>query len=267
MKKIYLTLLLLLVCVVFLLSFLALSPIFEKDKPESSTEEPSSPEEPNSPEEPSSPEISYDFTKMSYTSVGDSITYGFCGDHSKPPFSYNYPNCVKTSLNMESVQNLGACGCLLARHTNPSYTSMIDKIDLIDDSADIISVFGGINDFSTFVPLGDINSTDEYTVYGALNSIALKLKQLDAFCFFITPLPLDEELLKTIDNHEYDVIKVCEAMKTIGEKYQIPVLDLYTLGNFDPDIDSFDGCHPTEEYYLNELSPLVVDFIRNNYSK
>ena len=210
-----------------------------------------------------------DFSDIHYVAIGDSITYGFCGDHSKPAFTNNYPACVKSSLGLKQVDNYGACGCLLARSTNASYTSMIDKIDLISKSADIISVFGGINDFVCFVPLGDINSTDEYTVYGALNSIASKLitNHNDAFIFFITPLPLAESNLSEISNTEYSIEDICTAIKEVGEKWNIPVYDANVDAGFDPETHSFDGCHPTEEYYSTIFAPKIAEFIKENYSR
>ena len=207
------------------------------------------------------------FSEKNYVAIGDSITFGFCGDHSLPPFSNNYPHVVKNLVGFKTVQNLGACGCLLARHSNSAFTSMIDKVDVISSEADVISVFGGINDYSTYVPLGDINSTDEFTVYGALNSIAVKLQSCDAFCFFITPLPLSSTLVSDVNNNSYSIADVSDAIKAVGEKYSIPVFDAYRYGSFEPDVDGFDGCHPTEAYYLNELGPLIAEFIKQNYKQ
>ena len=208
-----------------------------------------------------------DFSTLTYATIGDSITYGFCGDHSLPPFNKNYPNSVKNLLCLKAVYNYGACGCLLSRHTNSAYTSMIDKIDLVPSGTDIVSVFGGINDFSTYVPLGDINSTDEYTIYGALNAIAFKLTEnyKDAFVFFVTPLNLSDGILLDINNTDYSILDVCFAIKAVGEKWEIPVFDANVCAGFDPDLHSFDGCHPTEAFYSAVLAPKLAQFIRENY--
>ena len=214
-----------------------------------------------------SSENKFEFSLLTYSAIGDSITYGFCGDHSLPPFTNNYPSCVKSFLGLKEVNNYGVCGCLLARSTNPSYTSMIDKMDLVSDEANIISVFGGINDFVCSVPLGDINSDDEYTVYGALNAIAYKMtaEHPDAFVFFITPLPLAEENLSEISNSEYTIQDVCTAIKEVGAKWNIPVYDANSEAGFNPQIHSFDGCHPTEAYYSTIFAPQIAEFIRQNY--
>ena len=144
---------------------------------------------------------------------------------------------------------------------------MVDKINLISEDVNIISVFGGINDFVGSVPLGDIYSNDEYTIYGALNSIANKLtnQHSDAFIFFITPLPLAESNLSEIDNTEYTIEDVCIAIKEVGAKWDIPVYDANTEAGFNPDVHSFDGCHPTEAYYSTIFAPKVAEFIRQNY--
>ena len=218
-------------------------------------------------DEPTVP-IVVDFSQLTYAAIGDSITYGFCGDHSKPPFANNYPSCLKAYLGLQSVANYGACGCLVSRSTNPAYSSMIDKLDLISADTDIISVFGGINDYATYAVMGDINSTDEYTIYGAFNSIASKLKTNypDAFIFFITPLPLGESNIRDVNNTAYTVRDVCNAILEVGEKWDIPVFDANLYADFDPDSDSFDGCHPTEAYYSGTFSSKLIAFIRENYS-
>ena len=209
------------------------------------------------------------FSDKTMACIGDSITYGFCGDHSKPPFTKNYPNCVKSFLGLKEVYNYGACGCLLARVPDASYTSMIDKIDLIPANTDIISVFGGINDFVSYVPMGDINSTDEYTIYGALNAIAYKLTTgfENSFVFFITPLDIGEENLITVNNTLYSVEDVCTAIKEVGEKWNIPVYDANSNAGFDPELHSFDGCHPTEDYYSSIFAPKIVEFIKQSYNE
>ena len=205
-----------------------------------------------------------DFSELTYAAIGDSITYGFCGDHSLPPFTNNYPSCVKTMLGISEVINLGSCGCLLARHSNPEYTSMIDKVDLVPKDTSVISVFGGINDFACIVPMGDINSTDEYTIYGALNTIASKLKTnfANSLVFFVTPLPIGQANLAEISNNDYTIREVCVAIKNVGEKWNIPVYDANLYANFNPNSDSFDGCHPTENYYANVFAPKMVAFIK-----
>ena len=211
--------------------------------------------------------VNVNYSELTYSAIGDSITYGFCGDHSQPPFINNYPNCVKSFLGLKEVYNYGACGCLLSRTSNPSYTSMIDKIDLIPSNTDIISVFGGINDFVSYVPLGDINSTDEYTIYGALNAIAYKLTTNfeNSFVFFITPLDIDANNLLTINNTLYSVRDVCTAIKEVGDKWNIPVYDANSYAGFNPDMHSFDGCHPAEAYYSSIFAPKVAEFIKQNY--
>lgn len=210
-----------------------------------------------------------DFSNLTYTAIGDSITYGFCGDHAKPPFTNNYPSCLKAYLGLENVTNLGVCGCLVSRSTNPAYTSMIDKVDLISADTDIISVFGGINDYATYAVMGDINSNDEYTIYGALNAIASKLKTQfpDAFVFFITPLPISSSNITDINNNAYTVRDVCNAILEVGAKWDIPVYDANLYADFDTEKHSFDGCHPTEAYYSTIFSAKLIEFIEENYRK
>ena len=48
------------------------------------------------------------------------------------------------------------------------------RINAIPTTVDLVSLMGGTNDWAQNVPLGDINSTDPLTFYGALNTFAQK---------------------------------------------------------------------------------------------
>ncbi len=58
------------------------------------------------------------------------------------------------------------------------------------------------------------------------------------------------------------------AIKEVANLHNILVLDTYSLSNFESEMNNTelsDGCHPTPEFHKNNLTPLVVEFIKNNY--
>ena len=138
------------------------------------------------------------------------------------------------------------------------------------DDADIVSVMGGTNDFGRFTTLGTINDTQTSTFYGALNTLAkgLKEKYPNAFIFFMTPLKLIS-YRGNLRDEGADFDKYRQAIKDVCAKYDIPVLDTAVLADasqeFGADDYQGDGYHPSQVFHRNVLSPVIFNFIKNNY--
>ena len=201
--------------------------------------------------------------------LGDSITYGYIpGSGSK--MSNPYPNVVKELLGLSTVRNYGISGSSLAvGGDNP----MVTRYTSMDNDADIVCVFGGTNDWgksenSKKRPLGTIDSTDNTTIYGALNEICAGLitKYPKATIFLITPLHRTNE--NKANTHGYILEDVVMAVKEIGTKFGIPVLDLFSNCNFYPANStqntncSGDGLHPNQWFHQNVLGVKIAEFIR-----
>lgn len=209
------------------------------------------------------------FSSMSMACIGDSITWGYEGNLNTP-MSNTLPKLIKKSLNFKNVDNYGICGSTLSTSVEDD---MWVRIENLNKHYDVIYVFGGVNDLNLNCPLGDINSFDTNTIYGALNTIANTLKNNypNSFIFFITPLKCHrEDLSYTFPNAVgVNLYDIANAIKEVGKLNDIPVLDLYNLSPFDPLVDSYnnDGVHPTYEFLNKSIAPQIVQFIKENYKK
>ena len=122
---------------------------------------------------------------------------------------------------------------------------------------------GGTNDRGR-LNLGDINSFCPYEYYGALNIIIKNILKTNP----MTHLGLMTTLNIT-DNSTNDVARMRQAVKDLGEKYSVPVLDLYSCSSL-PNPSTLDGehslwndggIHPNDNGYLR-LSWVVEHFMR-----
>ena len=115
-------------------------------------------------------------------------------------------------------------------------------MDGIDHTADICIVFGGVNDFSRNVPLGELGSTDVHEFYGALDYLIRTItpRSPQAKLVFMTPC-------KTSGKHEKDIPASNEAnhlgltqgayvraMLEVCDRYSVPVIDLYAQSGISP---------------------------------
>ena len=119
-----------------------------------------------------------------------------------------------------------------------------NRINEIPEDADLITIFAGTNDN---LNVGNYGDTDFTSFYGAVDKTVKAIK--DKFPLvplgLITPLPKTVNDLTNAKNKNYS-----EAIKAIGKKYSVPVLDLYADCGFHVNNNEFklncmpDGLHP-----------------------
>ena len=215
-----------------------------------------------------SPSIDVDISDLNYAAFGDSITFG--ADWSKnsandgSQMSNPYPQLVGDNLGLASVQNFGVGSSTYCSNDYPNLTCSTDIILAYMGDADIISVMLGVNDWGYSLPLGSISDSDTSTVYGSLNLIATHLttNHKDAFVFFMTPY----KTALTIDT-AYPLSDLANAVKEVAAMYDIPVLDMYSVGRFELEMydANSDGVHPSQEFFEEYTAPQIAEFIRQNY--
>lgn len=213
-----------------------------------------------------------DFSELTYVAIGDSITAGADSTRGYAPMDYPYPELVKERLGLKKCINYGANGTYLTDFKGDG-SAIVTRYKQMADNADIVSVLGGINDFcegdgkQTSIALGTIDDTDIKTIYGALNVLAkgLKEKYPNSFIFFMTPMKVTAPHYPPTVT--YDLPVLVQAIKDVGNKYDLPVLDLYNDCPYQNEMVQpySDGIHPTQNFVRKELAPLIADFIRENY--
>ena len=187
--------------------------------------------------------------------LGDSITEGVgASERSK-----RYAN-VFEELSGAKVNNYGIGGTRIARQHTPSANPrhdlcFLDRASEMDEGADVIIVFGGTNDFGHGdAAFGCFTDRDEYTFYGAMHSLILRLKRRfpDAEIVFMTPLHRATEDVPKANSGK--VLKdYVDAMREVLEYYAIPTLDLYSVSGIQPRTEdgldgmTTDGLHPNDK--------------------
>ncbi len=190
--------------------------------------------------------------------LGDSITEGVgVSEQSK-----RYAD-VFAALTGAKVNNYGISGTRIAKQRVPSAEPRFDldfisRVDEMDENADAVVVFGGTNDFGHGdAPLGDMQSRDPYTFYGACHILMSSLAE--KFCgkpvVFMTPIQRmyfdDNETL--VNSRGYAFEQYIEIIKEVAAYYAIPVLDLYKMSGITVHIPKVkeeltaDGLHPSDK--------------------
>lgn len=209
------------------------------------------------------------FSDMKMNCLGDSITWGYIPD-SGSRMPNPYPSIIKNLLGLSECRNYGISGSTLAVNSG-NYDPMCIRYANMDDDADIVLVFGGTNDYgrAIYTPdLGSISDTVNTSVYGALNILCdgLITKYPKALIFLCTPLKRAD---KTAANGGgYTLEDVAEAIRNIGKKYGMPVLDLNYEGGFYISNATFraqyggnDKLHPNQAFNNDHLAPMIARFI------
>ena len=189
--------------------------------------------------------------------LGDSITAGV----GVSAYDKSYVS-VFAKLSGAKVENYGISGTRIAKQTEKTQEQcdrdFVGRVDEMKENADVVVVFGGTNDFGHGdAEVGDFNSRSEYTFYGAMHSLCMKLlnKYPLAHIVFVTPLHRETEDAKI--NSRGKAVKLPLAgyvsiIKEIAAYYGLPVLDLFSESGIQPRIETIknlympDGLHPSD---------------------
>ena len=171
-----------------------------------------------------------------WTALGDSLTMTTSSNSIKhTPNGRGYLYWVNEKLGFGKINNMGLDSSTISTvRTSPQ--NFIQRMVNIPSDSDLITVFGGYNDmWSGSSKLGSINDTDTNTIYGALNKIAryLLVTYPKATIVFFTTLHWTWEREGSSANPPYVVNPnglttplLNQAIRDIGNKYSIPVIDL-----------------------------------------
>ena len=190
--------------------------------------------------------------------LGDSITEGTgasCPEN-------NYVS-VFGRISGAQVRNYGIGGTRIAKQRSKSDSERWDRdfvgrVEEMDADADIVVVFGGTNDFGHGdSKIGDFESRDEYTFYGAMHSLCIKLinKYPNSEIIFMTPLHRlgeDDDVNGIGLRNQRNLAGYVDIIKEVAAYYGLPVLDLFSTSGLQPNVDIIrelympDGLHPSD---------------------
>lgn len=196
--------------------------------------------------------------------IGDSIVYGYNGSSPNTRVNYPIPAIIETELRFGTARNYGINGSSYGGTTSPIY----NRYSEMDNSADYILSFAGVNDFGGDVPLGSSTDKTSSTFYGCLDITIKGLinKYPTGKIAFITPLKC---LSGNTPNAQNLILEdYVNAIITKCKEYAIPVLDFFNYSGCVPEITAFktnnlpDGLHPNQNYYYT-LAHKIADFIKS----
>jgi lysophospholipase L1-like esterase len=193
-----------------------------------------------------------DWKNKTWNAVGDSITE-----------QNIYPRIVAKSLGLKEINDGVSSSTLAVNNTYLHGKSAYERILKCPD-ADLWTVFAGTNDWLYKTPIGDINSTDPTTFFGALKSVVSNIKNRPNHPKLILFTPLQSVRNgKNVDGISMDEYR--QAIINVGNQYQVPVLDLYDIGGINTqNIKEMttDGVHPN--LYGTEIyAPKIIDAIQS----
>lgn len=196
--------------------------------------------------------------------LGDSITFGI--NTSKP-----YVDDLKTVTGADICRNYGVPSSTIARRANDSIVwdtaePFVDRFDKMDADANMILIFGGVNDWVTGRNLGTSNDQDATTFYGSLNTIlaGLRSKYVGATIALVTPLKTDYTT-RTANEGKTDgtnsiglkLDDYVKAEKEIANKFAVPVLDLFNT-MFYPFNSNFKEKYMTDSLHPTRLGHILL---------
>ena len=185
--------------------------------------------------------------------LGDSITMG---SKLRKIIEQRFTTLLEKNLKIKAL-NFGISGSRIAKIDSDEIECFIDRIHPLSKTVNFTFIFGGINDFKNGTILGDKNSEEISTFYGALKfliSELLKIFSNDKLCF-ILPLPTRRKSPINESLSSY-----CNVIKELCTENNIDFLDLSNEFNNKKELLA-DGLHPNEkghELLAKEIEKYII---------
>ena len=208
--------------------------------------------------------------------LGDSITEG-CGTSGE---GYKFSDLI--AKNEGAIcYNYGIGGTRIAYQRNPSENprwdlNFIDRVDEMEETADIVVVFGGTNDYGHGdAAIGSFEDRTPWTFYGAVHILITKLinRYPAAKLVFLTPLHRGTEVqcIRKGDTEVTVTLKqYVDILREVLEYYSIPTLDLYKCGRMQPLVPIIqetympDALHPNNAGHVL-LAESITAFLKSQF--
>ncbi|KAA8830226.1 SGNH/GDSL hydrolase family protein [Bifidobacterium tissieri] len=172
--------------------------------------------------------------------LGDSTTWGDVGTGDGGP-AISWPAHLQRLLGAGTVRNYGIKGSRIGVKADRD-DSFIERYEAMERDADIVLVFGGVNDFNREVPLGEQGDTDVHTFHGAVDILLRGLVRMYPHGEIVVMTPcktggVSAKALPAFDTPnglglvEADYVQVLLAT---SHRYGIPVIDLFNDSGISP---------------------------------
>ena len=187
--------------------------------------------------------------------LGDSITQ-LAANGTKKYYQY-----LQEWLPLGSVKQYGISTSTISSG-NGAYEPFVDRYHLMDDDADLVTVFGGTNDWGRtettkgeFYGTGGTVNKDATTMYGACHTLfeGLVNKYTNRGAEIVILLPI-QRVGQDVPNATTGMTlkEYTEVIKEVAHFYSLPVLDLYNEGGMNPNLAEVktkyfaDNTHPND---------------------
>lgn len=152
-----------------------------------------------------------------------------------------------------TITNVGKDGSHFTNKTTgySTFASLLDKLP--STTPNVVTVFGGVNDFIQNCSIGTISSANTTDFYGALNSFvsAAKSKYPSAEIIFIIPLNMTPGVFSTNSDGTNSIGNTLQnyrdAIKNVCANNNIKVIDLHEDSELQPNLITSDGLHPNQD--------------------
>jgi lysophospholipase L1-like esterase len=188
-------------------------------------------------------EVNMPLNGLKWNVLGDSLT-------AAPGLTRSYHSILRDSENL-FVRNYGISGSrIMVGAGGVAGADMVTRFATMDDDADIVTVWGGINDMNNSLPLGVMADRVDTTFYGALHLLisGLEKKYLNKRIGFITPLNYGST------GH----IPYQNAIAEVCAYYSLPLLELYKNGMVNTVVTEVGAAYFYDGLHLNETGHDVI---------
>lgn len=202
----------------------------------------------------------YAFFSKRVCFIGDSITEGITAAVDTEGDRISYPEYAADALHIGTMLNHGLGGRSFANYGDDALSIVDNFGNVINNSADIIVVFAGVNDYLAEMDnkrFGNIYNKDSTAGYcGAVRMFCKEIaaNMPDCDVFFVLMYPIDRQTYAVCTDVETQptLEDYMEVQRKLAEEYGFEVIDLYSQGFMDctsqesKDYYLRDGLHPKD---------------------
>jgi len=204
-------------------------------------------------------ELTSEFNDQKIIWLGDSITFGYGATST----SKTFVSIVDDELGFLETKKYATGGATISKYVVEA-PYMIDMAATMDTDADIVMVFGGINDKFGQVPIGTTADTDpELSFYGGLNTLIPLLKSNHATARIVLVSPY-----KTATDTPTDI---AAAMKERALFYDIEFINMFAYVGFDLSIIEDKEIYAVDSTHLSDqgnrrLADIFISYLYQDYT-